>query len=153
VCVLEEGLKYHPISIPPNDAQFLETRRFQISEIARIFRVPPHMLADLERATFSNVEHLSLEFVKFSLDPWVVRWEQSLRQALLLPEEKQKMFIKFNLDGLLRGDYASRTQGFATARQNGWLSANDIRALDDMNPIPGGDEYLFNASLKSSEGG
>jgi HK97 family phage portal protein len=152
IAVLEEHLTYHPISIPPDQAQFLETRRFQIAEIARIFRVPPHMLADLERATFSNIEHLSLEFVKFTLDPWVVRWEQSLRQALLLPDEKKDLFIKFNLDGLLRGDYQSRTQGFATARQNGWLSANDIRELEDLNPIPGGDVYLFNAALKSNEG-
>jgi HK97 family phage portal protein len=150
VALLEEGAKFSPISIPPEQAQFLETRKFSITEIARVFRVPPHMLADLERATFSNVEHLSLEFVKFSVSPWVQRWEQSMFQALVLPSEKQLMTIRFNLDGLLRGDYQSRMQGYATARQNGWLSANDIRDLEELNRIPselGGDLYLVNGSF------
>ncbi|MCL2509181.1 MAG: phage portal protein [Oscillospiraceae bacterium] len=152
IAVLEDGVKFHAIGIPPNEAQFLETRKFQINEIARIFRVPPHMLADLERATFSNIEHMSLEFVKFTLDPWVVRWEQSLQQSLLLPSEKADFFIRFNVDGLLRGDYQSRMQGYATGRQNGWLSANDIRALESMNRIPedeGGDAYLVNGNMIS----
>jgi HK97 family phage portal protein len=150
VALLEEGAKWSAISIPPEQAQFLETRKFTITEIARIYRVPPHMLADLERATFSNVEHLSLEFVKFSVSPWVQRWEQSLFQALVLPSEKKLLTIRFNLDGLLRGDYASRMSGYATARQNGWLSANDIRDLEEMNRIPaeeGGDLYLINGSM------
>ncbi len=106
--VLEEGLKFHQMSIPPEQAQFLETRKFQINEIARIFRVPPHMAGDLEKSSFSNIEQQSLEFVKYTLDPWVIRWGQSLRQALLPPGEKSTVFIKFNLDGLLRGDYQSR---------------------------------------------
>ena len=128
----------------------METRKFQINEIARIFRVPPHMVGDLEKSSFSNIEQQSLEFVKFTLDPWVVRWEQSLCQALLLPSEKSDVFIRFNLDGLLRGDYASRMTGYATGRQNGWLSANDIRELEDMNRIPaseGGDLFLVNGSM------
>ena len=106
----------------------------------------------MEKATFSNIEHQSLEFVKYTLDPWVVRWEQALMQALLLPGEKQDYFIKFNLDGLLRGDYQSRMEGYATGRQNGWLSANDIRELEDMNRIPegeGGDAYLVNGNMIS----
>ena len=150
VAVLEEGVTYESISIPPNDAQFLDTRKFQLNEIARIFRVPPHMIADLERATFSNVEHLSLEFVKFSLNPWVIRWEQSLSKALMTPNERGKIFVKFNVDGLMRGDYQSRMAGYATARQNGWLSANDIREMEDMNPIPdedGGNFYLVNGNF------
>jgi len=150
IAVLEEGLKYHSIGIPPDQAQFLETRKFQITEIARIFRVPPHMLADLERATFSNIEHQSLEFVKFTLGPWVSRWEQALMQALLLPGEKRELFIRFNVEGLLRGDYKSRMEGYSTGRQNGWLSANDIREMEDMNRIPaeqGGDEYLVNGNM------
>jgi HK97 family phage portal protein len=150
IALLEEGMKFQAIGIPPEQAQFLETRKFQISEIARIFRVPPHMLADLERATFSNIEHQSLEFVKYTLDPWVVRWEQSLQKSLILPSEKSRTFIKFNLDGLLRGDYASRMSGYATGRQNGWLSANDIRELEDMNRIPtedGGDLLLVNGNM------
>jgi len=130
VAVLEEGMKYSPISISPEQAQFLETRKFQINEIARIFRVPPHMVGDLEKSSFSNIEQQSLEFVKYTLDPWVVRWEQSIQRTLLAPEEKKTYFVKFNVEGLLRGDYASRMNGYATARQNGWMSANDIRELD-----------------------
>ena len=150
VAVLEEGMKYTPISINPSEAQFLETRKFQIEEIARLYRVPLHMIGDLDHATFSNVEHLSLDFVKYSLDPWIVRWEQGLMKALLSDSEKGQYFIKFNVDGLLRGDYASRMQGYATARQNGWMSANDIREMEDMNMIPaeeGGDLYLCNGSF------
>lgn len=157
VAVLEEGMKFTPIAIPNNEAQFLETRKFQIEEIARLYRVPLHMIGDLDHATFSNVEHLSLDFVKYSLDPWIVRWEQSLQKSLLSDSEKGQYFIKFNVDGLLRGDYASRMQGYATARQNGWMSANDIREMEDMNMIPaeeGGDLYLCNGSFtKLSEAG
>ena len=148
--ILEEGMKYTPISIPNNEAQFLETRKFQIEEIARLYRVPLHMIGDLEHATFSNIEHQSLEFVKYTLDPWIIRWEQALQKALLSESEKSKYFIKFNVDGLLRGDYASRMQGYATARQNGWLSANDIRDMEEMNLIPdeeGGNLYLVNGSF------
>ncbi|EJP6471843.1 phage portal protein [Enterococcus faecalis] len=150
IAVLEEGMKFQAIGIPPEQAQFLETRKFQINEIARIFRVPPHMVGDLEKSSFSNIEQQSLEFVKYTLDPWVVRWEQSLQQSLILPSEKTSLFIKFNLDGLLRGDYQSRMNGYATGRQNGWMSANDIRELEDMNRIPaeeGGDLYLVNGNM------
>ncbi len=150
VAVLEEGMKYQAIGISPEQAQFLETRKFQIDEIARIFRIPPHMLADLEKSSFSNIEQQSLEFVKYTLDPWVVRWEQSMCRALLSDSEKPKVFIKFNVDGLLRGDYASRMIGYATARQNGWMSANDIRELENLDRIPpelGGDLYLINGAM------
>ena len=150
VAVLEEGMKYTPISISPEQAQFLETRKFQINEIARIFRVPPHMVGDLEKSSFSNIEQQSLEFVKYTLEPWLVRWEQSMIRSLLTPSEKQKYFIKFNVDGLLRGDYASRMSGYATARQNGWMSANDIRELENLDRIPtedGGDLYLINGNM------
>jgi len=150
IAVLEEGVKFSPIGIPPDQAQFLETRKFQINEIARIFRVPPHMLADLEKSSFSNIEQQSLEFVKYTLDPWVIRWEQAIQKALFLPSEKQQYFVKFNLDGLLRGDYQSRMTGYATGRQNGWLSSNDIRELENLNAIPpelGGDLYLINGNM------
>jgi HK97 family phage portal protein len=150
VAVLEEGMKYQPIGISPEQAQFLETRKFQINEIARIFRVPPHMLADLEKSSFSNIEQQSLEFVKYTLDPWVVRWEQSMCRTLLSDSEKPTVFIKFNVDGLLRGDYESRMSGYATARQNGWMSANDIRELENLDRIPaelGGDLYLINGAM------
>ncbi len=150
VAVLEEGMKYTPISISPEQAQFLETRKFQIDEIARIFRVPPHMVGDLEKSSFSNIEQQSLEFVKYTLDPWVIRWEQSLSRSLLNEDEKRKYFFKFNLEGLLRGDYESRMSGYATARQNGWMSANDIRELENLDKIPaedGGDLYLINGNM------
>jgi len=150
VAVIEEGMKYTPISIPNNEAQFLETRKFQLEEIARLYRVPLHLIGDLEHATFSNIEQQSLEFVKYTLDPWIVRWEQSMQKALLSDSEKGTYFIKFNVEGLLRGDYASRMQGYATARQNGWMNANDIRELEDMNQIPdelGGNLYLVNGSF------
>jgi HK97 family phage portal protein len=150
VAVLEEGLKFHQISIPPEQAQFLETRKFQINEIARIFRVPPHMVGDLEKSSFSNIEQQSLEFVKYTLDPWVIRWEQSLQQTLILPSEKDWVFIKFNLDGLLRGDYQSRMQGYSTGIQNGFLSVNDVRGLEDMNLLSaeeGGDLHFVNGNM------
>ena len=150
VAVLEEGMKYTPISISPEQAQFLETRKFQINEIARIFRVPPHMVGDLEKSSFSNIEQQSLEFVKYTLDPWIIRWEQSLNRALLSVDEKKIYFFKFNVEGLLRGDYQSRMQGYATARQNGWMSANDIRELENLDKIPaesGGDLYLVNGNM------
>lgn len=154
VAVLEEGMSYKTIGIPPNEAQFLETRKFQINEIARLYRIPPHMVGDLEKSSFSNIEQQSLEFVKYTLDPWVVRFEQAFQKALLLPDEKKTYFIKFNVDSLLRGDYQSRMNGYAIGRQNGWLSTNDIRRLEDMNPLSkeeGGDLYLVNGNMTKLE--
>lgn len=157
IAVLEEGMKYTPIGISPEQAQFLETRKFQINEIARIFRVPPHMVGDLEKSSFSNIEQQSLEFVTYTLQPWLIRWEQALFRVLLNEKEKDELFFKFNVDGLLRGDYASRMSGYAIGRQNGWLSANDIRELENLNRIPadeGGDLYLINGNMcKMSDAG
>jgi HK97 family phage portal protein len=143
-------MKYNPISIAPDQAQFLETRKFQIDEIARIFRVPPHMIGDLEKSSYSNIEQQSLEFVKYTLEPWLVRWEQSIMRSLFSYEDKKSYFVKFNVDGLLRGDYESRMKGFATARQNGWMSTNDIRELENLDLIPdelGGNLYLVNGNM------
>ena len=154
IAVLEEGMKNQQIGIPPEEAQFLETRKFQINEIARLYRIPPHMVGDLDKSSFSNIEQQSLEFVKYTLDPWVIRWEQSLQRSLLLPGEKGKYFIKLNVDGLLRGDYQSRMNGYAVGRQNGWFSANDIREMENMNPIPdeqGGNLYLINGAMTKLE--
>ena len=154
IAVLEEGMKYQQIGIPPEEAQFLETRKFQINEIARLYRIPPHMVGDLDKSSFSNIEQQSLEFVKYTLDPWVIRWEQSLQRSLLRPGEKGKYFIKLNVDGLLRGDYQSRMNGYAVGRQNGWFSANDIREMENMNPIPdeqGGNLYLINGAMTKLE--
>lgn len=150
VAVLEEGLSFKPIAISPNEAQFLETRKFQIDEIARIFRVPPHMVGDLEKSSFSNIEQQSLEFLKYTLDPWVTRWEQSIHRSLFLESEKRDYFVKFNVDGLLRGDYQSRMNGYAVGIQNGFMSPNDIRSLENMDLIPdelGGNLYLINGAM------
>lgn len=148
--ILEEGLTYKTIGISPKDAQMIEARKFNVEEIARIFRIPPHMIGDLEHATFSNIEHQSLEFVKYTLGPWMARWEQSMDRRLLSEEEKRDHYIQFNPEGLLRGDLQSRNQAYAVARQNGWMSANDIRRKEGMDLIPkelGGDRYLCNGNM------
>jgi hypothetical protein len=147
-------MKYTPISINPSEAQFLDTRKFQVTEICRIFRVPPHMVADLEKSSFSNIEQQSLEYVTYTLRPWICRLEQAMVRRLLNENEKKEYFIKFNVDGLLRGDYQSRMNGYATARQNGWMSANDIRELENLDRIPadlGGDLYLINGNMTKLE--
>lgn len=153
VAVLEEGMKYHEIGMSPEDSQFLQTRSFQIAEICRIFRVPPHMVGDLSRSTFSNIEHQSIDFVVHTIRPWLVRWEQAIARALLNEEERTIYYAKFNVDGLMRGDFVTRMNGYAIARQNGWMSANEIRALENMNKIPadqGGDLYLLNGNMISA---
>lgn len=153
VAVLEEGMKYHEIGMSPEDSQFLQTRSFQIAEICRIFRVPPHMVGDLSRSTFSNIEHQSIDFVVHTIRPWLVRWEQAITRALLSEEERTIYYAKFNVDGLMRGDFVTRMNGYAIARQNGWMSANEIRALENMNKIPadqGGDLYLLNGNMISA---
>lgn len=150
VAVLEEGMKFQAIGIPPEQAQFLETRKFQINEIARIFRIPPHMIGDLDKSSFSNIEQQSLEFVKYTLNPWVVRWEQAIQQSLILPSEKPSLFVKFNLDGLLRGSYKERMDGYSTGIQNGFLSVNDVRNLEDMNLLSdeaGGNLHFVNGNM------
>lgn len=150
VAILEEGMKYTQISIPPDQAQFLETRKFQLDEIARIYRVPPHMIGDLEKSSFSNMEQQAIEFVKYTLGPWVTRWEQQLDKALLSPKEKGKYFFNFNVDGLLRGDYQSRMSGYAIGINNGFMSPNDVRKLENMDLIPaeqGGDKYMVNGNM------
>ena len=155
VAVLEEGMSYKPISVSPEEAQFLETRKFQIDEIARIFRVPPHMVGDLEKSSFSNIEQQSLEFVKYTLSPWIARWEQAMQRALFSQDEKKRFFVRFNVEGLLRGDYTSRMTGYSIARQNGWMSANDIRELENLDRIPveeGGDLYLVNGNMIRLDG-
>jgi len=150
VAVLEEGMKFQAIGIPPEQAQFLETRKFQTEEICRIFRVPPHLVASLDKATFSNIEHQSISFIDNTIIPWVSRIEQSLQRSLFTETEKKIYFIKFNLNARLRGDAASRANFYQTMRQNGIMSANDIRELEEMNLIPdelGGSKYLVNGNF------
>ena len=150
VAILEEGLHFNPISMSPQDSQLLETRQYQITEIARIFRIPPHMLADLSKATFSNIEHESLEYVKYTLTPWICRWEASLTDALLTREEQRKYEIRFNVDGLLRGDYKSRMEGYAVGINNGFMCPNDVRRLEGFDLIPdekGGNNFLIQGAM------
>ncbi|ADH98319.1 phage portal protein [Salisediminibacterium selenitireducens] len=150
VAVLEEGMTFQSIGIPPDQAQFLETRKYQTEEICRIFRVPPHLVGNLDRATFSNIEHQSISFIDNTIMPWVSRLEQAMKRALLSPDEKKQYLIKFNLNGRLRGDAGSRAQFYQIMRQNGVMSANDIRELEEMNRIPddeGGSKYLVNGNF------
>lgn len=150
VAILEEGLHFNPISMSPQDSQLLETRQFQLTEIARIFRIPPHMLGDLSKATFSNIEHESLEFVKYTLTPWICRWESSLTDSLLSREEQRKYEIRFNVEGLLRGDYKSRMEGYAVGINNGFLCPNDVRRLEGFDLIPeekGGNSFLVQGAM------
>lgn len=150
VAVLEEGLKYTPISISPEQAQFLETRKFQINEIARIFRVPPHMIGDLERSTYSNIESQGIDFVKYSLQPWALRFEQNMERRLLTDVEKGVLTIRFNMEGLLRGEYKTRMEGYSVGIQNGFLCPNDVRQLEGWELIPekqGGYVYRCNRNM------
>jgi HK97 family phage portal protein len=141
--ILEEGAKYNPISITPMDAQLLESKRFQIEDICRIYRVPLHLVQDLSRSTNNNIEHQSLEFVMYTMLPYFKRWEENVNMQLLTPlERKQGYYLEINAAGLLRGDMKTRADSYAIGRQWGWLSVNDIRKLENMPPIPNGDIYL-----------
>jgi len=142
-------MSYKPISLPPEDSQFLSTRQFGVEEICRIFRVPPHMVQDLQRATFNNIEHMSIEFVMHTLMPWLIRIEQAIIKDMLMDEEKDEFFPKFNVDGLMRGDYKSRMEGYAVAITNGIMSVNDVRKLENLDPLDdseGGNLHLINGS-------
>lgn len=143
VAILEEGLKYSQIGLPPEDSQFLETRQFQIAEVARIFAVPPHMIGDLTNATFTNIEHQGIDFLQHSIRPWLVRWEERILLSLFLPQDQERYYAEFNAEGLLRGDTASRYTAYSIGRQNGWLSADDIRSLENMNPLPDGQGEMY----------
>lgn len=144
IAVLEEGMEWEKTGFTPEDAQFLGSRKFQISEIARIFRVPPHMMADLEKATFSNIEHQSQEFVTHTLRPWLVRWEHRLNRTLLEGEDRRRYKFEFSVEGLLRGDTTTRYAAYSTGRNWGWLSVNDIRRFENLSELPPeeGDVYL-----------
>ncbi len=150
IAILEEGMRFEPIAIPNNEAQFLETRKFQVDEICRIFRVPPHLVCDLEHATYSNIENSSIDFAVHTIRPWLVRIEQSMNRALFSLQEKGRFYVQFNIDGLMRGDYKSRMEGYAIGVNNGFMSPNDVRRLENLNPIPpeeGGDTYLVNGNM------
>lgn len=153
--VIKEARKWRPLVYicspysgdpPGNTKKAIMYSRFAVDQGA--IPLAPHLL--LEKSSFSNIEQQSLEFVKYTLDPWVARWEQAISRTLFSQTEKATYFVKFNVDGLLRGDYQSRMNGYATARQNGWMSANDIRELENLDRIPseeGGDLYLINGNM------
>lgn len=140
VLVLENGMKFHEVGVTNKDAQFLELRKFQITDIARLFRVPPHMIADLDRATFSNIEQQSLEFVMHTMTPWAERWEASIESDLL--PDGDALEIEFDFANLMRGDAASRSAYYQSGIQNGWLTRNEARIAENLNPIAGLDQPL-----------
>lgn len=140
VLVLENGMKFHEVGVTNKDAQFLELRKFQITDIARLFRVPPHMIADLDRATFSNIEQQSLEFVMHTMTPWAERWEASIESELLFDGEELE--VEFDFANLMRGDAASRSTYYQSGIQNGWLTRNEARIAENLNPLDGLDEPL-----------
>ncbi|WP_175663065.1 phage portal protein [Burkholderia ambifaria] len=142
VALLQEGMTFRPLSMTNVDAALIDALRLSALDIARIYKIPAHMVNELERATFSNIEHQEIQFVIYTLLPWVKRHEQAKTRDLLLPSERKQYFIEYNLAGLLRGDQSSRYAAYAVGRQWGWLSINDIRRLENMPPVEGGDIYL-----------
>jgi HK97 family phage portal protein len=147
--VLDEGMKAHVLGMTSHDAEFLENRKFQVVEIARVFRVPPHMIGDLEKATFSNIEQQSIDFVVHTIRPWLVRWEQAIQRDLVADDENY--FCEFNVDGLLRGDSISRGQYYNTMFNIGAFSINDIRAKENLNPVPDGDTHFVPLNMQALE--
>lgn len=145
--ILEEGMDISVIGMPQSDAQFLESQKFSRTEIASIFRVPPHMIGDLERATFSNIEEQAQEFVDYTLLPWVELWKQAIARDLLDANERKRYYAHFRTQALLRGKHIDRAQFYSALQQIGAMSPNDIRELEDMNPIDGGDVYMVPLNL------
>ena len=143
MAVLEQGMEWQSIANTPRESQLVEERKYQVAEVARWFNIPAHLVGDLEHATFSNVEEQTREFVLYTMMPWLVRWEQAMDTQLLTQAEQQDMFFKFSVQALLRGDAKSRAEYYASGKQWGWLSSNDIRQLEDMNQLDeGGNIYL-----------
>ncbi|HMU75401.1 MAG TPA: phage portal protein, partial [Elusimicrobiota bacterium] len=141
--VLTGGLEYKSVSLSPADAEFINTAKLTTQDIARAYRVPPHMIGDLERATFSNIEHQSIQFVQQTLLPWLKNWEAELNRKLLPTDLQGEYYFRFKVEGMLRGDILSRYRAYAIARQWGWTNADEIRDLEDMNPLPDGQGQLY----------
>jgi HK97 family phage portal protein len=140
--LIEEGMKWEKVTMTSDDAQFLETRKFQIPEIARFFRMPLHKIQEMDRATFSNIEQQSLDYVISTLGPWIVRWEQALSMSLLADKEQSEYYYEFNVDGLLRGDIKSRYEAHSRAILAGFLNRNEVRAMENRDSVEGLDEFL-----------
>jgi HK97 family phage portal protein len=151
VIILEEGMKFEKLGMPLEDAQFIESRKFTATEIARIHGVPPHLIGDLEKATFSNIEEQGIEAVVYLFRPWVVRWEQSLNAKLFTEEERTRLYVKFELDGLLRGNVETRYKAYSIGLQNGFMNADEVREKEDMNPLPNGQGKVYRFPLNLAE--
>ena len=149
VALLEAGLKWEAIGVPPDDSQFLQSREFQIVEVCRWFNVPPHKLKDLNKTSYNSLEQMNVEFVVDTLRPWLVRWEQQLNRKVIRPKERGNFFFEHNVEGILRGDQASRYQSYSVGRNWGWLSVNEIREKENMNPVEGGDVYMQPMNMQS----
>jgi len=147
MAVIEEGMKYERIGVTPEESQAIEARKFQVVEVARILNMPVHMLKDLDRASFNNIEHMSLEFVTYTLRPWLVRFEQNYTVQLLSDKEQAKYFFEFLVDGLLRGDVQTRFSAYTSGIQNGIYSPNDVREMENRNPYEGGDVYVMQLNM------
>jgi len=151
--LLEEGMDIKNIGIPPEDSQFLETRLFQVTEIARFFGIQPHMIGDLSKSSFSNIEEQAIEFVIYTLRPWLVRWEQYLNLDLIPEEDYGTYFCEFLVDGLLRGDFKSRQEGLQIQRRNGIISTDDWCEVENKNPLGGkaGELHIVESNMQSLE--
>lgn len=147
VAILGHEIKWQSIGVSNEDAQFLDSRRFTVEEICRIFRVPPPIIQDHSHSTFSNVEHLSLDFAKYTILPWNVRWEQAIRRCLMTQAERDKYFIEFNMDAVLRGDFKTRMDGWSVAAQNGILDRNEIRSIERFNRRKGLDQITVQSNM------
>ena len=141
--LLEEGMSYTRLGIQPNDAQFLETREFQIREVARWFNIPPHKLADLENAHFTNIEEENADYLASTLRRWLVRWEQEIKRKLISPRERNLQSAEHLIEGFLRGKTTERYAAYAVGRQWGWLSADDVREMENKNPLADGAGKIY----------
>ena len=149
--ILEEGLSFTPISISPEQAQFLSSRQFSIEEVARIFNIPPHMLKDLSKSSFNNIEMQSQEFVTYTLMPYITRIENEMNYKLFRSNDVGKTFIEFNVNGLLRGDVKTRNEAYKTAITNGYMSINEVRQKENLNSIEGGDKHFMQLNMTTIE--
>jgi HK97 family phage portal protein len=150
--ILEDGASYEGLTFNSVDLQHIELRRFQVSEIARAFRIPPHMLADLERTTHNNAEEMGAQFLQLSLLPHIVNWEQAMRRALLSPEERQRYSIEFLTDGIARAALGQRYEAFSKATAGAaWMSANEARARENLPPVDGGDALMQPLNMQPSD--
>ena len=149
VALLEEGMDYQQISIPNDQAQFLETRQYQVADIARLFRIPPHMIGDLTRSTNNNIEHQGIEFVTMTLRPWLVRWEQYINWKLFTPKERRQYFVEFLADGLMRGDLKSQYDALSVAINNGWMCPDEAREILNHNPMPNGQGEIYRVPVNT----